>query len=328
MMAYETGSATDIPDLIGKLLTFASGLSTTPWTVDEDAATQATLSLNNCVVSWMWEGTDPDMMVCYQSLGWLTSVTPPNYTDDSGGGNLTVPTVNYRQVNFLVSGPYPTYHFFAGEGSTPYIHVVVEFEANRFRHFGFGNLVKYNDFTGGEYCYGSNWNQNSSYIDVPSSAQHQCGLDHNAAILAMATMHVEGLPNQDAASKWGGLTSEGTTSAGNDRGGDPRVVMFGGARSGLWARLLSWIPVSQLNSYKPLVPIEVLYKDLSGTTDSVSFLGYQPDVAVVNINGLSVGDTISDGTDDWMVFPYARKQTLLNNTEESWNAGFAYKKIT
>ena len=34
-MAYETGAATSIEDLVGKLFTFATGLSTTPWTQDE-----------------------------------------------------------------------------------------------------------------------------------------------------------------------------------------------------------------------------------------------------------------------------------------------------
>jgi len=327
-MAYENGSATGIPDLMGKLLTFASGLSTTPWTVDENAAQQATLSRGNCVVSWKWEVTAPDMMVCYQSLGWVTSVAPHLYTDDSGGGNTTIPTTLYRQVNFIVPGPYLAYHFFAGEGSTPYIHIVVEVDANRFRHFGFGNIEKYNNWTGGEYCYGSNWDQGSSYIDVPSSTRHQCGLDHNGfAGLYAATMHVEGLPNQDGASKWGAFAADTTTAAGNDRGGNPRAILFGSARAGLWTRMLGWMRSSVFNAYKPLMPIEILYKDQSVSPNSFMWLGKQPDVAVINIGSLAVGDTLTVGSDDWMVFPFVKKQKLGNNTEESWNAGFAYKKI-
>lgn len=330
-MAYEQGSATGIADLMGKLAIFAgTTLTVTPWTVDEDAATQLTLSRGNCVVSWAWEATDPDMMGVYQSLGWLTSVFPSSYTDDSGGGPTSVPNVNGRQVNFLHAGPYSSYHFFAGEGSTPYIHVVVEVDANRFRHFGFGNLVKYNDYTGGEYCYGHRWDQGTSSIDIPSSTINQLGLDANSYFLNQATVRVVGLPNQDVLSKWGSLMPQAVTLATDDRGGDPRAICFGSARAGLWGRYITWMRASLLNSYKPMVPIEVLYKDLTETTPTVTWLGHQPDISIVNMGGLAVGDTVTiAGDGDWIVFPWVRKlwNAVGSNTEESWNAGFAYKKI-
>ena len=41
------------------------------------------------------------------------------------------------------------------------------------------------------------------------------------------------------------------------------------------------------------------------------------------------GDSIFLGGDDeWLVFPWTRKQHLQIETEESWRAGWAYKKVT
>lgn len=328
-MAYETGTATSIADLISKLTTFATGLSTTPWTSDELAATQATLHRGDCHASFAWAASSAVMMTVFQSLGWVTSVFPDQYTDDSGNGSSIVPATLERRCNFIYTGPY-TYYFFAGEGSTPYIHCVVEIEPNRFRFFGFGNIIKNNDFTGGEYVYGGLWDQNASYIDVPSSDHHAVLLDNANPATNGATVHLEGLPNQDASSKWGVCMTDALASAGNDTAGNPRVMLFGTARSGLWTRMLSWMPISLYNSYKPIAPIQLLYRDDSYTPESLSFLGTMPDVGVVNIKNISSGGTFSDGTDDWMIFPWSIKQYLpaAGSTEQSWNAGFAFKKIT
>ena len=126
-MAYETGSATDITDLVDKLRIFVSGLSTTPWTIDEYSAAseKATFHLDDCYVSFRWDDTVEEQLAMYQSLGWTSSSTPDQFLDDSGNGTTVVPITLGRRVNFESSGPYATYYFFAGEGRNPYIHVVV-----------------------------------------------------------------------------------------------------------------------------------------------------------------------------------------------------------
>ena len=327
-MAYETGSATGIQDLLSKLFTFATGLSTTPWTQDEFNTTNryATLHLGDCYVSFRWDNSTMEQCALFQSLGFSgPNVTPENHTDDSGNGSTTSPATTGRRIDFVTSGALVAYYFFAGEGSEPYIHVVVEWASNQFVHFGFGNLVKLNDWTGGEYCYGYQWNETSTYIDSPTSVQHSAGMDDGSTSGTQATLHCEGLDNQDGSSKWGVLTS--LASPGNDRGGNPRIQLRGGARGNLWGYIFGWIPTSQLNAYKPLIPIDVIYVDQAGTTDAWRWLGYQPDVAIVNMKNLAVGQEITIGSDTWKVFPWNRKQYTIANVRESWNAGWAYKKI-
>jgi hypothetical protein len=38
------------------------------------------------------------------------------------------------------------------------------------------------------------------------------------------------------------------------------------------------------------------------------------------------GQIINIAGDDWYFFPWIRKQFLQNDTEESWNAGVAYRR--
>lgn len=328
-MAYQTGSATGIQDLLSKLFTFATGLTTTPWTQDEFNTTNlyATMHRGSCYVSFRWDATTEEVFGIYQSLGYSgPSVTPENHTDDSGNSALAAPVTTQRRVDLQTSGSLTAYHFFAGEGSTPYIHIVIEYNSGLFRHFGFGNLIKFNDWTGGEYCYGGYWDQSTIYIDNPTSLLHAMGLDDSGVTDTQGTVHCEDLPNQDAASKWGVLTASATT--GLDTAGESRLQLRGGARSGTWGYALSWIPTSQLNAYKPLIPNEVIYFDTDASTDAWRWLGTQPDFAIVNMKNLAVGQEITIGSDTWQCFPWIRKQFTDGNVEESWNAGWAYKKIT
>lgn len=328
-MAYSTGSATDIEDLISDLSTFITGLSTTPWTQDELNTTgnYATFHRGTCYVSFRWDTSPETDLGIYQSLGFSgPSVTPENHTDDSGNGDTTVPISSGRRVNFESSGPFTAYHFFVSEGSTPVVYVVVEVSPGLFRHFWFGTIVKKNDFTGGEFVCGHVWSQSSTYIDNPTSSFHNLGCDDGITANQGGTIHVEDLSNQDAASKWGVFTT--AASIGNDTAGESRVRVRGGTRGNFWGFALGWIPTSQLNAYKPLIPIDIVYIDEGAATDAWRWLGYLPDLAVVNMKNLTAAQEITVGSDTWMVFPWVRKQYLTNNTEESWNAGFAYKKTT
>lgn len=337
-MAYQTGSATSIDDLIDKLVTFATGLSTTPWTLENSGLGYdwCTLSRGGCYVSFRWGAAGTGLAV-YQSIGYgATDAQDPTInTGDSGNGAFTtVPTE--RQVNFTDGnlnanpGPYTAYHFFAGEGDEPYVYVVVESASGVFRHFGFGNLVKSNDFTGGEFAYGHLWSQNTSYVDSPSNTFSDFLLDmmHVSSSEDAATMHLEGLPGQGASDKWGVFSGDG--APGNDGDGNPRVPLSGSSRSGLYGYHLSWMQMSQMSAYKLLVPIVALYRDTTTSPDTWYWLGEMPGVAIVNMANFSPGDEITVGSDTYVVFPWVRKQFTPpsgGDVEESRNAGVAYKKV-
>jgi len=85
---------------------------------------------------------------------------------------------------------------------------------------------------------------------------------------------------------------------------------------------------SQLAAYKPMWPIATLYRDTTATPDVWIWLGEMPDIAGINMAYFSGGDIITVGGQDWVIFPVVRNQYLNADTEESWNAGVAYKKVT
>lgn len=329
-MAYETGTATDIGDLVDKLFTFATGLTTTPWTENEldiVSKRQGTLTLGDCVVTFRWDNTTSTDLGLYQSLGWLTGKAAHEMTDDDGSGDNSVPINTGRRVNFQSTGPFTKYYFFAGEGDDPFIHVIVEVDAGRFRHFGFGNIEKHGTWTGGEYLYGHYWSQSTLDLDTPVDNSHSFGLDGlNNVDYIGASLHIENFAIQGAGEKWGVFTSDTTPI--NDRAGNSRKYIQGGMRQGFWGYALGWVQYSSPNLYKPLIPIPVIIRDNSPSPDTFQWLGVMPDVSIINMHAFTPAQEITIGSDTWVVFPWVRKQYLKNDTEESWNAGLAYKKVT
>ena len=330
-MAHEVGSATDIGDLVNKLCTFASGLATTPWTVDEvDTATnlRATLHRGNCYVSFRWAAAG-NILCIYQSLGYTAATLPHLQPNDSGNGDDSAPLTTGRRVNFTDgannanAGSYTGYDFFASEGSTPTIYIAVEQVNGVFRHFGFGNIVKANDFTGGEFCFGHVWDSLTN-LDNPSANTHNFLLDGLGNVVAdQATVHLEGFPGQAVGGKWG--VCFGTSTVGNDRAGVARLQLYGGGRSGLYGYSLGWMRASQAAAHKLMLPVMLIIRNTAVTPHSWKYLGELPDLRLMNINFFAPKDSISVGADTYKVFPWTRKQKLDSNTDESWNAGVAYK---
>ena len=335
-MAYETGSVAGTEELITKLFTFLTDgrIFTTPWVQDnlDVGANKASIHLGNCYVHFLWDASTEVNIGVYQSLGFTAAGTQlDQHPNDSGNGNAaSTPVVSERRAYFHVAGPWTKYHFFAYE-DTACVYVVVEESPGVFRHpLGFGNIDKLNDWTGGEFAYGAFWNSSTTYIDVPNSGNHVMLLDGSSSAtyeLVSATMHLEGMPNGPASHKWGVFT--GDTSLQNDGDGNGRCILWGGSRGGPWVRELSWMHSTHLSSLKVLIPITVAYRDTTDTPDEIIFLGQMHNVAVVNLSEFNVGDEITVGADTWIVFPWARKLYVSggSSTDESRNAGWAYKKV-
>lgn len=325
-MAYETGSATGISDLMSKLFTFATGLTTTPWTQDELDTLQGTLHLGDCYVTFRWDDTVEEQLGIYQSLGWTSSTEAHLMPDDSGNGDTSVPIDSGRRVNFTTPGPFTAYHFFASEGDTPCIYVVVEYASGLFRHFGFGNIKKFGTWTGGEFTYGHYWHPSGA--DDPDYTLHQFLLDGiSGNTTDCATMHMEGFSWQGASEKWGAFSAR-TRPGGTDRAGEDRSCLVGGARHGFWGWYLCGIRYSAGAAFKPIIPIAICDFNQGPTPDEFVWLGEMADIGIVNMHAFTPGQDITVGTDTWTVFPWVRKRYEKDDQEESWNAGVAYKKVT
>lgn len=329
-LQYQTGSATDVEDLVNKIQTF---LGSNGFTIEEYSAVNNRCTISDgssLYVTLAWDSTDQQAIAVFQSLGWTAGDTPGTSTDDSGNGDTVLGTIDdERRAEFQQAGPYTAYHLFVEDGATgdeKYCHIVVEVTSGIFVHFGFGNLVKVGTWTGGEYAYGGIWSQASiSIIDVPSSPSHSMLLDSNVSTLDEgATMHMEGVGDQGVSEKWGIFYT--STSGGTDTAGETRRVLYGSSRQAGFHLQIQNIRQEALASYVPISPVVVAYFDQTISPDKIIWLGQMPNVGILNLGSLSPGDDITLGGETWTVFPWARKQFLQNDTIESWNAGVAYRK--
>jgi hypothetical protein len=345
-MAYSTGSASDLDDLMNKLQTFAGSNG---FTVDNHDATANFLSLSrsadNLFVTFYWGGLD-DIMI-WQSLAYSAGQkhTPWGQTDDSGNGDGdTSSPETGRNVSQIGNGPFTAYYFFAY--TNPHaLFVVLEYSPGLYRHFGFGSISKSQTWTGGAWAAGHVWNRGNAQAmyDVPNSGNHTVLTD---AILdpgntgysaysnyAGATVHIEGFQTygQPTGGKWGHCVRIGatTTEIGTDRGSTQRIVIQGGIRGGPLVSQLGHFMPDLSNGFIPIIPTEV-FAIFDGATSQYKayYLGTIPNLGQIHLQGIDAAQEITVGADTWKAFPAVRKSNVGGNNMESRNFGLIYKKVT
>lgn len=339
-MAYETGSATDLGDLLTKLDTF---LVANGWTQDDfdDGASVAAQGFaqwnkNDLHIGLKWVANAPNNLSVHQALGNGGAVFPGAHTDDSGNGyNASFGTDaqldDERCVNDIGDGPFPSYHFFENDASPAYVHVVVEIESQVYRHFGFGEMNKFNDWTGGEYCYGHYAFESAGGDATQTSATWLLdGIFNSVGATGRraATIHAEGLPHQGASEKWltfiGGATSLDTSNW-IDTAGEQQQVAFGGSRGGPVAFVLGQNRSDLASGHIPLSPLAVFTRDF--TNDFAYYLGEIPDIRLIEIRNFSAAQEVTIGSDTWVIFPQVRR-TEDSVVGRTYYSGVAYKKVT
>ena len=333
-MAFQTGTSTSIENLMTQLSTFlqANGWTETFFnTITLDIGSIG-FSKNGIFVSFQYtEATDNGTLAIYQATAADPSPTtePWTATGDSGAGvaSVTLTSLDTARCCNQFAGPHTAFFFFENDASPAYVHIVVEVDAGRYRHFGFGEILKIGDWTGGEYAYGHFWDQSSSRIDVPAIAQHTFGIDGFGNNINMAaTMRVDGYPGEpDPATEWAAMVNNiGFT----DRAGNDRWIGAGGWRHSREFSAFGGFEISLASAYKPLFPIPLELEDRVPIPDVARRIGFQVDVRMCNIANIEPGQIITIAGEDWFFFPWVRKQFLQNNTEESWNGGIAYRRET
>ena len=327
MAQFETGTWTTQQSLLFALEDFAENELTSGWTIDnheDDSTPVLEMHIGSLYVSIEGDGTD---LAIYQALGYDGS-GPGSQPDDSGNGGFgtsdrQVEAIGDSGVNYWFYGPH--------SGTEDFIYIVVEYATGFYRHFGFGELIKANDFTGGEFAYGGNWDQGNAQIDLADSTLHSVLIDAWSGTAGQsATVHVEGLPNEPHVNTKWGISFLGTAPS-NDTAGVERWSLRGGVRAGVMLPF-AFIKASLLDGLFPGIPVKV-FADTALRVDNPSlhyFLGTMPFVRVVQMGLLDAKDTFSVGGETWRVFPAARKVYIApegsSNTEESWNLGIAYRE--
>lgn len=325
-MSYQNGTATNLSDLVSQLMTFATG--TPGWTQDQlsTGTGQAAMHKGNVYVSFRWATSSPTALGIYQALGYTGGQQPGNHPNDSGNGAVsgTDSTIKTgRCVNDIGNGSFPNYWFFTDTTSQSYIHVVVEISTGIFRHFGFGNLDKIGDWTGGEYCYGNFWNSGGNMLDTTTC----CLLDGNHRDTGnqgrSSTMHVESLTGEGGSSKWMEIGGR-LTAASNDRAGNAKVIGFGGYRDSPIPASLGGFPAGTTSGLIPTYPIAVWYYNLSAT--DMYLMGFMKDVRGVNLRFVTERTEVTIGSDTWTFFPLSQRTTTVTTTYSQYS-GIAYRKL-
>lgn len=336
-MPNETGTASDIQDLLTKLETF---ISQSPGFVIDSGMAAASpfyfaVHRDDLYVQFTGDVADVggETIQVYMSTGYDGSgpgAEPGSniaFNTSASGGN---------RIN-NIDGPYESYYFYANfddsAGKPVYCHVVLEYAAGLFRHFGFGSIRKFGTWEGGEYAYGHYWAQGTSNIDNAGDRTHHVLFDGGLANEGGATdrIHMRFIDDnkmyvQSPNRKWA-VPSSTLGFPGLDGDGVQKNTLYMGYRAGWWGEHFYQIPQSVFNGFKPLLPIATFIRDPQTTPDNVRFLGFTEDVRMVNMDGLIPKQTLDIAGDTWRVFPLTRKQALNNDTEESDNLGIAYREI-
>lgn len=325
-MAFSTGTASTLANLITALDTF---ITANGWTQDQlntgsgQAAWHRTASGVSLYISVRWSTATPNHLGIYQALGYTGGNQPGQHPNDSGNGAVSGTDATLddeRHVNALGNGPF-TYWFFEQDY---YVHVVVESSADVFKHFGFGAISKFGDWTGGEYCYG-HYKVSNGAVAVSDTLLLDGLFDDTTSTQESraATLHLEGLPNQVGSGKWGNIWAR-TTGAENDSAAVAKVNIQGGFRGGPTATQFARYSAGSSSGGIPMYPIELYYRDVANLR--VYYLGYMKDVRGLNIRNFAARQVVTIGADDWYIFPSQQKSTGAATATGTFNQGIAYRR--
>jgi hypothetical protein len=339
-MAYETGTLTDIPDLILKLSTF---LVANGWTEDQRDNTAKRFAFHKVPTggallyfSGRWGSDTANIFSLCQALGYTGGNAPGNHPNDSGNGyNATSGQTranldDERNVDLIGVGPYPRYWFFEQDASPCYIHVVIEVAAGTFVHFGCGELKKFNDWTGGEYLYGHQHPSSNTNALLSDSSILLDGFASTSGVAPfVATIHIEGLSNQAVGGKWG-LVWASDTNLGTDTAAVARAMVQGGFRGGPIASELGNFLASLSTGFVPMYPIALFHVNGNIALASgvkASYLGHMADVRGVHLRNFAAAQEVSIGGDTWIFFPSSIRVDGAVARGSGYQ-GIAYKKVT
>ena len=327
-MAFQTGSSTDLADLIADLSTF---LTANGWTEDERDNTGGdfAFSKNSIFVSGRWDTTSPSIISLHQATAFVSTATlPGDHTGDSGNGyNTSSSHTNAnldgeRHVDLASDGPY-AYWFFEQDSGPAYIHIVVEISTDVFVHFGFGEINKIGNWVGGEYLYGNRHTGSSELLTTSTWLfdGHFQSITSTDEQMAATIRLASGLPNQGTA-VWGQIWGRNANIP-NDTAGNPKALVVGGFRSSLVAVPFGLFSGSKTTGHIPMYSIPATYWDQG--SNHVYALGFLPDVRGINIRNFAPADIVTIGGEQWYIFP-AKLRDTATVTNATGFSGIAYRR--
>jgi hypothetical protein len=327
-MPYETGTATNLQDLLNKLGTFAGANG---WTIHfsgartggagssghalilSRGAVQAILRSNNSAGST----TNPGPFL--EALLWSGTYT--------GASTETQPNPSPATNANWMTGPYVAYHFFASAlaAPRPYLHVALEVQSGTFRHFGIGQLRQFGAFTNGAYVHNTNHDfaTTSNQVSIADNGGHSWPFD-----TAGSTANVY---NTIVRADFGGVSPRYCqTNSNTDAVGRLRCT-FRPPSNSEWGTFaaLSLAGPSAFTGRAPFFPL-LCFAQADTTDNLIHPLGFPDDFRFVRVDNFAPGDSVALGADTWRIFPAVRKGPALSGPagiQNSWTYGYAYRQV-
>lgn len=300
-MAYETGSATGINDLLDKFRAFAVANG---WTANR-FTTQGSGKWLNIEKSGLVFNvvSDPTSGSSGDPAGWLLCYGATSY--NSGAAYNAQPNSSgLSKVNGLGTGSITAYHFFAG---TEYLYAAIEVTSGVYRHLHLGSLTKFGTFTGGAFIMGTAiytsgtvtitdlTNQVPWFSTGSSNSQNRIRADINGAT-----------------NKWFGMQASATITS-RAIGGVSYYDDYG-----YMGPLIRDNP-NALNGLAVMQPVHIM---CGNSNNLYNPIGYAPDLRLVRLDNLNPADVVTIAGVDWMVFPVYQKAAGGGLTY-----GYAIKKV-
>ena len=320
-MAYETGSASGVADLLDKLRIFATANG---WTQNFFGAR----TTGSGTALQLTKGTQYVTFIADTGAG--TTNDPGNYFGcyshnvySAGNGTENQAQGSAKCYANAMTGPYVAYHFVSGaERGCDYLYVIVEVTSGIFKHIGVGKLVSLGALSTGMFAHACRWNYStaSNTISTAESAQHAVPWDSTETTSRPGPSTQLRADSDGVTPRWYDCTSGG--SFGNRMGGG---VRSSGSNSAGSVRTTLNNPgiagASTITGRTVLLPAWVYGER---TADLGSPLGYPPHLRWVKLDYLNPGDVLTIGTDQWKVFPVIRKNGTTGQVN-SGTFGYAYK---
>lgn len=318
-MAYQTGNATSVENLLAKLATFAQTVD--GWVVDKIGTKTLYIHNDNCFWSFIIGKSD--------NLSTLYIAVNDGFNSNQGWGNQPNSSIENGKkwlwssyigtaTNFHKE-PFVSYTFLA---TSQYIHVVVRVDSRRFRHFGIGTLNREGNYKGGHYAYGTHSKNtvNSGMSALPFTSW----IDNNVGMIeANKFTSVIRVAKQDYF--FGNYYSN--TSTPKNRAVGLGDATFNYSRKYHPDMLLVEASLSTFNNLITLVPNSI-YTRL--TTGQYQRVGVVPDFYVARIDSVIPGTIQEINGEKFYCCAATTFQTHtkeITNEDNSYNLGYFYRVI-
>lgn len=367
-MAYATGSAADLPSLMTAIKDFALAEG---WTIDK-YVNSGTIGNN---LLFMTKGA---CAVAFQAAvvtgiaDWTTGANVPrtenrlrgalatsintalNTYFGHPGSLVTTATDGDRiEINDL-DGPFAAYHFFSDPSVSDYVHVVVQCGADRYQHFGFGN-VDQGDFThaGVGYLTGVSrpyWRTHSNAVTANTSNNYNKPGSHRSGF-ATRRIAVEStgstIDYADATFAFHAPDALPAGWAAMHIQRDAYVArvanllhfvpynIIQGPRNEvvLQAPINAMVTYNNANNFSGVAAMFGVPAVLSRTGPNQNcYVGDIPNVRLLNMDGMAPGQELTFGGETWVVFPNLRQTgwgnaAVQGDQATSGHYGTAHKKV-